>query len=156
MSRRQQIITSLHDRLKQIRIGSTFTVDGETYTCQSDVGARVFEWRTTELQQGEVDMLCFWDPILDPDEDSASIGYLNHTLQVFIEYSAEKRRPEQARKVMADVRAAVGSDPTFGGLADATSIGRLGNDLKAILADRRLAGMLCVLEIRYSTKQWDM
>jgi hypothetical protein len=154
--KRQQIITALHDRLRLIRLGATFTIDGATYTCQSDVGARVFEWRTTDLQTGEIDMLCFWDPILDPDEDSASIGHLNHTLQVFIEYVAEKRRPEQARKVMADVRAAVGSDATFGGLADATSIGRLGNDLKAVLADRSLAGMLCVLEIRYSTPQWEM
>ena len=154
--KRQQIVEALSTRLKSIRIGAQVTIDGQAYTYQSDIGRKVFEWRTTDLTPGEGEMLCFWDPILDPDEESASIGHLNHALQVFIEYVAEKQRPEMARKVMADVRAAVGTDGTFGGLADGTSIVRVGNDLKAVLADRSLAGMLCVLEIRYSTPRWEM
>lgn len=86
----------------------------------------VHKWRPSNLAQSELPALLVSDPECQSDQ-SAEIGRQRHTLNLEIEGEvkasgspAPAKAAEAARTLVASIVAAMGSDPTFGGLATRT------------------------------------
>lgn len=147
-SLRQRILTALDTRLKTILIANGY---------ETDLGQNVFEWRDTMVQQSELPALVWKDLNEDPSSATVgkTIGYHWHdlTVEMSILSSDGSSTPEQMRKCLADVTAAVGTDTTFGGLAIRTQ--PVPNEAAVEQADRIIGAFRLTINIHYQTKKWN-
>lgn len=152
MSRRDQIIAAMETRFKLIAVGHVFTVNGAAYACQTDVGQFVFKRRVVPMDESETEMLIFVDTTA-PAKPVAG-GYTEYELTV--EIGGEVRGGDdplgEAGKRADDVLAAIGSDPTWGGLADGTTLNTA--DLDFQVNRKIMAGFVVPVKIRYQAPNW--
>lgn len=134
----QQIMNAIGTRLQGITIANGYN---------TNAGNNVFADRVTPLIETELPGLIYRDP--EEDEEALTMGYHQMTLKVEIEavtYGAIA--PKDVRnKLIADVKKAVRTDLTWGGLALDTRI--TGRSLQIEQKDHLIAGATIRLEIDY-------
>lgn len=113
MSARQDIIDALDARLQTI-----LTTNGYG----TNAGQHVYEHRATPLNETEMPGIVFRD---SETVTADTFGEELHTLEIILElHAAGAGAQDTVRSIAADVIAALGTDPTFGGLAEDVEIPR--------------------------------
>lgn len=123
-SHRQQILDSLSGRLLQITPGKIFRLPGGDYICGSTIN-KVQPWRKNPYTVAELPAIAWRDKVTKMAP--ACIGASpEHQLRIiFAAYHAGATAVGQARGILADMLAAIGSDPTCGGLVRSVTINKL-------------------------------
>ena len=131
---RQQIVDAIDARMKQIAPGHVFTLPSGPYTCGTqlanapDGGPGVYQWRKVPYSKNQVPALEFRDTDA-PTKPGPSTQH-EHELQVgLVVFFAGGTADESGRIALADIVAAIGSDPKWGGLARWTDIDETNVDM---------------------------
>lgn len=163
---RQQIVDAIEARLKLITLGQSFTVNGAAVACRTNIGDSVSVWRTQPLADKENWLVTIQDldaPITRGAGES-EVGRHLHNLRVRVVLASKRTvrgddAPEyNIRNMLADVMAAVGSDPrwTVAGtrLAHWTDVEETALEVDETGA--RMAGASLLLTVKYKTALWQM
>ena len=145
--KRQQIIDALDTRLKTI-----LTTGGYL----TNAGAHVYPWLPETAQIADVIALVYRDP--DENNSAAtegSLGYHRHVLTIEIEIrcAAGSVTVETARKVLADIETAIGTDPKWTALAIRTDPGS--NRIETAQNSNIVSRAVMNFAITYQTKAWN-
>lgn len=142
---RQQILDAVATRL-----GTITTANGY----ETEAGGNVYEWAVVPLDQDNLPALGYKDSGEDIVDET--VGEQIRTLHVDI-VGIEKGTAVTAftRKISADVIKAAGTDLTWGGLAEDTTLRTAGKDIEIEHKDRKLAANLTGLDIEYSTQRFN-
>ncbi len=136
---RQQIIDALKTRLEDV---TTINVN------ETEVGSNIFEWRTTDWQESELEGINIRDT-----NESVEVRGGNHACSLDIELEAKVAAgtsPAKSRAVIADVTKAIGSDPRFGGLVQHTT--PVENEMDIEQKDKKFSTILMKFNLKYVTK----
>ena len=151
-SNRQQLVDAIEARLGSIAPGVVFMLPDGTYTCQGTIEG-VFPWRKAKFSQSEVPAIKMSDT--DAKTTPGPSTMHEHKLQVDLElYVLGKTSASAIRSLMADVVAAVGSDPRWNGLAYWTDID--GHTVDVEQAGDVVSAALINLTVTYRTPLWRM
>lgn len=150
---RQQIMDAIETRLKLIVAGKVWTLDdGATHTCTVTVKG-VYPWRKVPFTPAMLPAIGIWDTASTLED--APFGSFNHALEVNIVGVIAASSPvATARELTADMLAAVGSDPKWGGLAKWTIVEAMPLDMEPA-GDVIAAGQL-KLTVHYRTGLWQI
>lgn len=144
MTRRQQIVNALDARLKSILVINGYG---------SDLGTTVSAWRTRPMSPTEEMALVYRDTTAP--KTAAEVGRHAHTLTVEMSLVVQDDTPaETVRDLIADIVAAIGSDPRFGGLARWSTL--VSDELTVMQDSGHLAGAALTWEITYTTELWEV
>lgn len=151
-SRRQQILDAVAARCRAISNGYEFVVNGDTYTCGSDIGEAVFLRRVEPLDESEAKAL----NIIDSEAAASAVagGYTEYGLRVAIDCLYRNDDGTLAEQAARDVLSAIGSDPYWGNLAEATVLE--GADLDVQLYEDSQAGFSIPVKITYQVPNWTL
>jgi len=146
---RQKVIEAIKDRL-----GGIFVSEGSN----SNLGASVHEWRDPQTEPfTEQELPAAW--IRDPSSETTAIEAEVHEQTISVELgavivcSSDENLGAEARSLAADLRAAIGQDPTFGGLCHYCE--PQSEILEVRQGGKRRAGVRLVLQLAYRTPAWD-
>lgn len=137
---RKQIMTAFVNRMKTITVAGGY---------ETDIGLNVGEWRTEDFQAADIEGM----DVRDTGEATEVIGG-NHLSTISIEIESKVSggtSPDMARKVVADISKAIGTDRGFGGLVQRALPAQnesLGFDRK----DRMFGSILMSISLSYITK----
>ena len=150
-SKRQSIITAIETRLKTIVAAQTVTMYGGTsHTYATTLTGHVFTWKTAPFQYSEVPGVNIKD-----ERDSISrfsIGLDDHNMVVSIEAFAAN--DTALRSLIADIIACIGSDVTWGGLAEDTK--PIGDETFAVeQKGKTIAGCKMYVTVEFATGLWN-
>ena len=113
---RQRIVDAVDTRLKTILVANGY---------ESNLGRSVFAWHDRELAVEVIDLPCIIWRDTDCDDSNATVGTLGyhlHALRMECEILDNRDAiPVMLRKEVADVIKAIGTDTTWGGLANRTN-----------------------------------
>lgn len=153
MSVRQQIVDAMAVRLGLIASGYEFTLnDGSSYVCAS-TPLTVTAWKRTPYQSSQVPAISFWDTAQSLGD--GPIGFFEHRLEMTIAgFVTGSTSLATARDMLADICAAIGSDPKWGGLAKWTEI--TAQNLNAAQEGEIVAGCEVQIVVVYETALWRM
>jgi hypothetical protein len=150
---RQQIVDAIATRLRLIHSGHVFTLSDGDYTCAS-TPLSVTEWKRVPYGLAQVPAIAFWDTESDL-ADGGPIGQFEHRLMLSVVcFTAGATAIDDARAMLADIVAAVGSDPRWGGLATWTEIGN--HQLTVDQAADQVSATELKLVVIYRTSLWRM
>lgn len=151
MSVRQDIVDAIATRLGTIASGQTFTLPDGVYTCGSSP-LTVTPWRRVPYAANQVPAIAFWDTVTTIGE-GGPIGHHEHRLEIqVVGFVAGKDAVDEARLILQDIIAAVGSDPQWGGLAHWTEISD--QTLQVEESADVIAGCELKLTVIYRTRLW--
>lgn len=138
---RQNIMTAVGARLALITIAHGYA---------TNAGATVYEWKSDidTISDAERPCLLYYDTD-DTYSDSAFGQYReDNTLTVIIEGIGDNTAAT-ARKLIADIHAAINTDRTWGGLAEWTS--RINDSIQVREAEHKIISAACTISIRFQT-----
>jgi hypothetical protein len=140
---RQQIITAVDTRLKTIT-----TVNGYN----TNLGNNIFEWRDAPLQESELPGAVYRDL---QQTTVMAVGYHEHALalEILILLSGTEAATT-IRKLIADVIKCVGTDRTWGTLAEDT-LPVSDEEIAIEHAGKKIGGISLKFIIQYVTKPFD-
>lgn len=139
---RQKIVDAVNSRLETILTSNGY---------ETDVGNSVHEWRSRGFAEKELPAIAYYD---GGEVQEYSHSYQKRTLTIKIHiFASGNDSPKKIRKMMADVEKVIGTDVTWGDLADQTK--PIHCDMEVELEDKRVAGALLIYEIFYQTKRFD-
>ncbi len=140
---RQQLIDALDARLRTILVANGY---------QTNAGQHVFDWLDRDLAESELDAIIYRDPVC-PQEPGLAVSYINK-LRVEIEARTKQSTDTAARlrQILEDICAAIGTDETWGGLADTTEPVEHSMDVRQAEKIKGLA--VITIEIEYTTNKW--
>jgi hypothetical protein len=140
-TKHQQIVAALLTRMQGILISGAY---------ETNAGLNVQEWPAVEVSEAdEMPAIIVRDSAVAVTRETNSTDL--HTMVVSFECLAKgSTAPAEVRKVMGDVIKAIGTDLTYGGLAEDTnlvahSLGQVSQE------DRRLGGGEVQVQIEYIT-----
>jgi hypothetical protein len=108
---RQQLVDAVATRLGLIHAGHVFALPDGTYTCEV-TPLSVTEWRKTPYGLAQVPAIAFWDTSATLGD--SIIGRFEHRLEISVLcFTAGASAIDNARAMMADIAAAIGSDPKW-------------------------------------------
>ena len=151
-SRRQQIVDAIETRLGLIAPGFTFSLPDGAYICGSTLlGA--YSWRKAPFSKAELPAVRFTDDNAEvvPGPSTQHESRLKISLDGVM---AGGTSASAARALMADVVAAIGSDPRWGGLAFWTDIHSHSIDVDQ--AGDVVSACQVVFTVTYRTPLWRM
>ena len=135
---RQQIIDALETRMNTISGIETVKV-----------------WRVSDLSPAELPAILIRDTIDNMPTDGVGMGRIDHDLEVGITAMfAGTTSPVNARDMVADIVAAIGTDSTFGGLAYDSVLQSADLDLDD--AALLIASAHVTMTIRYRSGMWSI
>jgi hypothetical protein len=154
VSVRDQIMSAIEARFALIATGYTFTVNGCLYVCQTDIGQHVFKRRAVPMDETETEMLVFVDTTAPARPVAGGFTEYDMTVEIGCEVRGGDDPLGDAVKRAEDVLAAIGSDPSWGGLAENTSLNNA--DLDFQVNRKVLAGFIVPVRIKYQAPNWTM
>ena len=151
-SRRQQIVDAVAGRMALIAPGHSFTLPDGTYVCGGTIKG-VYPWRKKPFSKAEVPAIKFNDEDAQvvPGPSTQHENRLSFTLEAAI---LSDTTASAARALLADIVAAIGSDPRWGGLAYWTDIQSHSVDLEQ--ARDVISGVQILFTVTYRTPLWRM
>lgn len=120
---RQQILDNIAARLLLIRPGVVFQLLDGSYTCLTAVN-KVQTWRKNPYSLIELPAIAWRDQVTKLSSVEFRNAYIYKLRCVFAAYLKGQGASSQARDILGDMLAAVGSDPRCGGLARKTEINK--------------------------------
>jgi len=143
-SRRQLLVDAVRTRFATILVSGGY---------ETNIGAKLFEWRVTELETADLPALNF------RDTRNVTEQKLSHIHQHALEFEADvltagvSETPKQIRKMIADVVKCIGVDRTWGGIAYDTDPKEdvLGMDQAGLIA----GGARIKFVIKYRTRSFN-
>lgn len=149
---RQQLVDAVAARLETIAPGVSFQLPDGEYLCSSSLKG-VYPWRKAPFSKAEVPAVKIedGDARTIPGPSTKHEHKLQLDLQIVMLGSTSA---SAARSLMADIIAAVGSDPRWGRLAYWTDID--GHNLDIEQAGDVISGGEIHLTITYRTPLWRM
>ncbi len=136
---RQLIVDAIVTRMQSITTVNSY---------ETELGANVYEWRTTDLQASELPCVI----IKDASETVVVKGSVHeYTLPIELEIKATGSDMTVIRDALADVIVAVGTDPGWGSLVVRT-IPVENETLDFDQQDRKYSTTILKLELTYRTK----
>jgi len=154
MTIRDQIMDAIEARFQLIQVGYDFTVNGAVIPCQTNVGSYVFKRRVVPMDSKETEMLVFVDTESKPS--AVAGGYTQ--FELLVEIGCQVRGGDDplgdATKRAADVLAAIGEDPSWGGLAEGSRL--VDADLDFHVVGKVLAGFAVPIRITYQAPNWTL
>lgn len=149
---RQQIVDAIAARLVQIAPGKVWSLPDGPYTCTS-APKSVTPWRRVPYSPAQVPAIAFWDA--DSAHGEPPLAHHEHRLGItIVGFVAGNAAIDTVRALLADMVAAVGSDPRWGGLADWTEIDS--QDIDVEQAGDVIAGCQISITVVYRTRLWRM
>ena len=149
---RQQIVEAMQTRLGLIAADYVFTLNDGDYTCTVSP-VSVSNWRRVPYTLNQVPAIAFWDTAQSLGE--GPFGRFEHRLEVSVAgYVAGSASIDSARALLADICAAIGSDPRWGGLAKWTEI--TDQNIRSEQEGDIITGCQCTLIVVYETSLWRM
>lgn len=159
--KRQAIIDAVKARLETIDGESTVTMhNGQSHTYDIDISGTTYKYKTSALMEGDVPGA----NIKDRQQTTViAIGAHEHMLIVQIDLfagaipndnpAASISADDALRLLIGDVTAAIGSDLTWGGLAqDTKPIGD--EEIDVVQQGRVVSGCRMLIQIQYITEPW--
>lgn len=154
----QQLVEAVEARLKLIRSGQTVTVGGDSYLFKTNIGLHVFTRLKRQLNPA-TDFPCI-DLIDDIDRveyEGVPMGFQNNYLKVTADcFTSGKLADLNGRRAYADISAAVGIDPRWGGLARNSTMAGNPEEMQIEASGSIVAGTRVEFTIRYLTKKWQV
>jgi hypothetical protein len=151
-SARQLLVDRIVTRLKSIAPGVVFQLPDGPHTCSETI-KDVYPWRKAEFSPAEVPAIRLQDG--DASTKPGPSTKHEHDLDITLDLvTLGKVSASQVRTMMADVVAAIGSDPRWGGLAWWTEIN--GHELDVEQAGNTIAAAQIRLTVKYRTPLWRM
>jgi len=140
---RQQIITALDTRLKTILVVNDY---------KTNAGQHVFDWEDRDLDDSELEAIIYRDP--GNGRTQATVVEFDNKMVVEIEVKAKAgvETAKRIRKMIEDVFRAIGTDETWGGLADCTT--PVGEKIDIQKSDKIIGAGTIFIEIEYRTEKW--
>lgn len=123
VTHRQRILENIAARLNLIRPGAVFQLSGGLYICSTAVN-RVQAWRKNPYTPAELPAIAWRDQVTKLSSEEFRNAYIYKLRCVFAAYLKGQTASSQAREILADMLAAVGSDSRCGGLARKTEINK--------------------------------
>lgn len=150
---RQQIVDALETRLSLITVGKVWTLtSGVTHTCTTAISG-VYPWRKLPFTPAQLPAIAFWDS--DSTLGDGALSLFTHKLDIdIIGYLTATAPIDGARALSADIIAAIGSDPRWGGLARYSEI--TANSLDQQDGGDVVAAAQLKLTIDYTTGLWQL
>ena len=151
-STRQQIVDAIAARLALIAPGHVVTLPDGDYTCSATVKG-IYPWRKKAFSKAEVPVIKFTDDDANvgPGPASQHENKLSINLEGII---LADTTASAARALLADVVAAIGSDPRWGGLAYWTELTSHSIDVEQ--AGDVISGVQVMFTVTYRTPLWRM
>ena len=151
-SYRQQIADAIQARLETILPGKVFNLPSGAYTCTSTIST-AYQWRKTVFSKADLPGVCFRDE--DADVVPGPVGIHESHMKIALEaIMAPSTLATTARAMLADIVAAIGSDPRWGGLAYWTDIHSHSIDLDQ--AGDAIPACQVLFTVTYRTPLWQM
>lgn len=153
---RQQIVDAIDTRLKLIAPGHQFTLPSGVHTCATQLkdfaGEKgVWQWRKVQFSLNQVPAIEFRDT--DADTEPGPSTQHEHKLQIELDiFFKGGTALADGRTALADVIAAIGSDPRWGGLARWTDINN--PNINMDQAGDVIAGVQLNFTVSYRTPLW--
>ncbi|MHC1697778.1 MAG: hypothetical protein AB9919_06920 [Geobacteraceae bacterium] len=145
MSKRQSIVNAIETRMKTI-----LTTNGYA----TNAGQHVFVWRTTDIPETEMPSICIYDSDCPIDYENTPVGLQGHRLTVDLVGDAKGASAQvEVRKINADLLKAIGTDPTWGGLAIDTDL--ISHGINIEQGDKKIGAGVVRVEIPYRTPLWE-
>lgn len=146
MSMRQQIIDAMDARFKAIKIANGYN---------TDLGNKVYRWKTTAIEAGETMALIYRDLTADVFESAHNKHDHRLSCEAEIIALAGTITDNEVRKMLADVIKAIGANPFWSGLAITTKI--TGHSIDAIeQMDKIVGGGKVTFEVHYRTNLFEI
>lgn len=143
MSVRQQIIDAVKTRLQDITPAAGFAFD---------LSDGVDEWPGGNISPNRLPCACVSDPA-DKPLNYLSPDHVDHEMTVEIT-TIVRSTPAASRALVAEVLRAVGTDPTWGGLAIDTN--PTGVEWHVEQREHLFCGALITLTVKYRTQLWSL
>mgnify|MGYP001427512900 CR=1 FL=1 len=118
MASRTDILDYVKTLLRTIKIGSSVTVRGTSYSFATDIGSAVNVWRQTDIEKGEQFSLQIKDSTGRPvDDDMGEFGLVKRQLEIPIEVIGRGKDYGSywANQVLTDLYCLIESDYRLGG-----------------------------------------
>jgi hypothetical protein len=142
-SKRQTLVTAIVARLQAITVANGYRTNG---------GANVYEWDRRPWNELKVPGFGVRD--VERLEEPKLSNVLEHALNLEIDCVAAGASGHTiVRDMLADVEQAVGTDPTFGGVA-LTSL-QVGDRMGRDTADTSVMEATMRINVRYRTAYWN-
>ena len=152
MNWQDQLFAAVQSRFKTIVPGAVFQLDDGPYVCQGTI-KDVHPWKKTGFSKAEVPAMKLSDP--DRNIKPGPVGQHESRLRFVAEVALlGGTSAEDARMIAADIIAAIGSDPRWGGLARWTDVVRQTIDVDQ--AGDVIAGVEIEFDITFRTPLWRM
>lgn len=149
-SQRQQIVDAVEAKLQLIAPGQQFELPDGPYICRNTIKT-VVSWRKTAFSKAEVPAINFHDG--DARTTTGPSTKHEHALNFELEiHTAGATSASAVRSIMADVVAAIGSDPRWGGLAYWTTLD--GENVSVDQAGEVVSAAQVRFTITYRTPLW--
>jgi len=140
---RQQIMAAFITRMKTITTANGYTIN---------LGTDVREWRAASIEASELPFMVVRD-VTDTMPEVSTGGRRDHQLEVEIDVLfASSTSVKDARNIVADIAAAIGTDETFGSLAYNTDL--VSASLELEQTDKIYTGAQVALVIMYRSERW--
>lgn len=156
MSVRQQIIDAMNTRFSLIKKTSGY---------HSDIGNNIQEWYTETTPD---DLLAGLLPMMNIKDGNSEIsievmGLFSHELAVDLEIYTTKGKTtaDEMRLILEDVFTAIGTDDTWGGLAQYTifgdnEVGKRSINLVVEQYAKTIARVIISMKVLYRTNYWQI
>jgi hypothetical protein len=146
-SKRDQIFAAVKARFATITVAAGY---------QTDIGANVLEWQLTALDNGQLPASLLSDPV----EETSTEGSKNSatytrllTIVAQLVLAETDATATMARKALADVIKAIGTDDKWGGLARRTLPKK--DELVVDSESARIGGARIEFIVEYSRAPWE-
>ena len=142
---RQQIMTAIDTAFQAIQVTNGY---------ETDIGLKVFEWKSTAVAQADTPCLIWRDTECALSTENVAIGQQEHMLTVEAQIipAPGVTTPVEARKMVADILKAIGVDESWGGLAQHTY--NVSNDFEVEQKERILGSILITFQVEFRTARW--
>ena len=140
---RQQIIDAIDARFKTIKTTGGY---------KTNIGNNVYDWLERDLADTELDALIYRDKSNGKNASSQKIFDNKVRLEIEVKTKSAGATAEQVRMMIEDVYKVIGTDETWGGLAQKTNPSQ--DNINLEQADKIVGSGTIIVDIEYRTAKW--
>ncbi len=146
MSKRQDIVNAVKARMLLIRTANGYA---------TEIGADQSEWNVTGKSPQELPSHEVRDAVEEAKVEKPNAGLYERHLEITViaELFEDAAGATNARLALADIIKAVGTDPTWGGLAKFTL--PVEEEIKVAEEGQRISGVTMIFQVVYFRQPWE-
>ena len=140
---RQQIMDKVDARLKLIKTTGGY---------KTNIGSHVFDWLTRDLADSDLDALIYRDKANSISAGTQKLFENRVSVEIEVKSKSASTTAKQVRMMIEDVYKAIGTDETWGGLAQKTNVS--GDSIEIEQGEKVVGSGTINIEIEYRTAKW--